>query len=263
MSKLLQVATAQDFQNIRGVCLDIDDTLSTEGKLTARAYSALWDLKNAGFFVIPITGRPSGWCDHIARFWPVNAVVGENGAFCFYMKDGKRARIDTPEFLKSKKTKKLSSLQKQLKKKWPKLQFASDQAYREADLAIDFCEDVKPWSEREVDEVTKFCKKAGAEAKISSIHINTWFGKYDKRKGFENLLRSKVLPELPNDKKAWAFIGDSPNDEPLFEYFPISVGVANLSRFLKKMQCPPVWMATSKSGDGFEEFAKTLLRLTK
>ena len=69
---------------IRGVLFDIDDTLTTEGRLTASAYAAVEALKNAGFIVVPITGRPAGWCDHIARMWPIDGVVGENGAFYFF-----------------------------------------------------------------------------------------------------------------------------------------------------------------------------------
>ena len=68
---------------VRGVLLDIDDTLTTDGRLTAKAYAALADLRNAGKLVVPVTGRPAGWCDHIARLWPVDAIVGENGAFYF------------------------------------------------------------------------------------------------------------------------------------------------------------------------------------
>src|SRR5258706_15664786 len=66
---------------VRGVFADIDDTLSTDGRITAAAYSSMERLRNAGLLMIPITGRPAGWCDHIARMWPVDAVVGENGAF--------------------------------------------------------------------------------------------------------------------------------------------------------------------------------------
>src|SRR5262249_57039695 len=70
-------------RRIRGVFTDIDDTLTTDGKLTAAAYGALERLQAAGFLVVPITGRPAGWCDHIARMWPVHPVVGEDGAFYF------------------------------------------------------------------------------------------------------------------------------------------------------------------------------------
>src|SRR5580698_2815830 len=90
-----QESSLTELGQVQGVCLDIDDTLSTAGKLTAEAYASLWNLKNAGFVIVPVTGRPAGWCDQIARFWPVDAVVGENGAFTFFMKDGKRQRMDT------------------------------------------------------------------------------------------------------------------------------------------------------------------------
>ena len=68
---------------IRGVLTDIDDTLTTHGRLFAASFGALERLRDAGLLVIPVTGRPAGWCDHIARMWPVDAVVGENGAFWF------------------------------------------------------------------------------------------------------------------------------------------------------------------------------------
>ena len=72
---------------IEGVLTDIDETVSTHSRLTAEAYGAMEALKKAGFRVIPVTGRPAGWCDHIARFWPVDAVVGENGAFWMWHDD--------------------------------------------------------------------------------------------------------------------------------------------------------------------------------
>mgnify|MGYP000314140842 CR=1 FL=1 len=70
-----------DLAACTGLLFDIDDTLTTDGRLTAEAYGALEALKRNGRIVVPITGRPAGWCDHIARMWPVDAVVGENGAF--------------------------------------------------------------------------------------------------------------------------------------------------------------------------------------
>ncbi|MDP7439668.1 MAG: HAD-IIB family hydrolase, partial [SAR324 cluster bacterium] len=70
-------------RKIRFVLTDIDDTLTENGRLPAKSYQALESLHKSGLKVIPITGRPAGWCDHIARMWPVDGVVGENGAFYF------------------------------------------------------------------------------------------------------------------------------------------------------------------------------------
>src|SRR4051794_7649868 len=73
--------SAAAVHGVRYVLLDIDDTLTTEGRLEAAAYAALERLQRGGLYVTPVPGRPAGWCDHIARFWPVAAGVGENGAF--------------------------------------------------------------------------------------------------------------------------------------------------------------------------------------
>lgn len=255
-------AQAGDLSKVKGVCLDIDDTLSSHGKLTAEAYRALWDLKDAGFAVVPITGRPAGWCDHFARFWPVDAVVGENGAFTFFMQDGVRKRIDTPagdtpEALRTK----LGYLEQKVLKRFPHARWASDQAYREYDLAIDFCEDVPAWPRAEVDELLALCHGLGAHAKLSSIHVNAWFGQYDKRKGMEYWLEQGA-PGLKGNVPAWdewLFIGDSPNDEPMFASFGYSVGVANLARYLDRLKHPPRWITSRESGAGFAEMSAKLV----
>lgn len=252
-------AKSKVLKSIKGVCLDIDDTLSTEGKLTGEAFQALWNLKKSGFFVIPVTGRPAGWCDLIARFWPVDAVVGENGAFTFFMEKGIRKRTDTlPENQIEQVRSRIQGLKVSVKQRFSKVQWASDQSYREYDLAIDFCEDVPPWKDAEVDELVSFCESQGAHAKVSSIHVNAWFGDYDKSSGLRHFLNAKRIAKLPKWDQ-WIFIGDSPNDEPLFRAFHQSVGVANLKRFEKKLKFPPTYLTDQKSGLGFCEFSKKLI----
>ena len=245
---------------IKGICFDIDDTFSTHGKITPEAYSALWDLRKAGFALIPVTGRPAGWCDMIARFWPVDGVVGENGAFSFYMNGGRRARIDTLSEDDARAAKlKLSTLREAILLEFPKAEFASDQDYREYDLAVDFCEDVAPWSTGEVDTLVKFCEAQGAIAKISSIHVNAWFGRYTKIEGIRHFLNTtSVSLKLPAFEE-FVYVGDSPNDEPMFEAFNLSVGVANVRPFLPKLKSPPKWITPSEAGAGFTELAKLLL----
>jgi HAD superfamily hydrolase (TIGR01484 family) len=244
---------------IRGICFDIDDTFSSHGTITAEAYASLWDLKKAGFRLIPVTGRPAGWCDMIARFWPVDGVVGENGAFSFYMHRGKRRRIDTLSASESRAAKgHLSDLRALIEKEFPGAQFASDQEYREYDLAIDFCEDVMPWPEGEVDRLVRTCEGAGAIAKISSIHVNTWFGRYTKIDGIRHFIETtRNALDLPEFDEL-LFVGDSPNDEPMFEAFPLSVGVANVRPFLPKIKNPPKYITVLEAGAGFAELARFL-----
>jgi hydroxymethylpyrimidine pyrophosphatase-like HAD family hydrolase len=191
----------------------------------------------------------------------VDAVVGENGAFTFFMKDGIRKRIDTLGAQTNPQSQ-LKKLRAAILKRFPNAKVASDQAYREYDLAIDICEDVPVWPSRDVQELLRLCKKMGAHAKLSSIHVNAWFGNYDKRTGFEFWLKKgspgaskKLAPEQ------WIFIGDSPNDEPLFGSFQYSVGVANLKKYLPELQHPPLWLTQGTSGKGFSEMAAKFIRL--
>ncbi len=262
-------ATPDELKQVRGVCLDIDETFSTRGKITAEAYQALWDLKNAGFVVVPITGRPAGWCDHIARFWPVDAVVGENGGFTFFMQDGVRRRMETPGSL-SDGRERLMRLADQIRKRWPEARWASDQSYREFDLAIDVCEDVPAWPRADIDELLAMCTSAGAHAKLSSVHVNTWFGEFDKWRGLKNWLDQGAPgvtnPALAGGRLKWEdllFIGDSPNDEPMFKQFRFSVGVANLREYLDRLQFPPRWLTAAESGAGFAEMAKKLVAIRR
>ena len=132
---------------IRGVLADIDDTLTTHGRLTSQAYVAIERLRAAGRLVIPITGRPAGWCDHIARMWPVDAVVGENGAF--YMRYDAASRRLVRRFAVDEPTRRahrarLMGIGEKILAAVPGCALAPDQHYRETDLAIDFREDVPP-----------------------------------------------------------------------------------------------------------------------
>ncbi|MBN22991.1 MAG: HAD family hydrolase [Bdellovibrionaceae bacterium] len=252
-------ASLETLSQIDGICFDIDDTFSTDGKILPETYQSLWSLKASGFQLVAVTGRPAGWCDHIARFWPVDAVVGENGAFTFFMNQGKRERLDTPQVLSLEEMrKKLNQLKIDLLYQWKDLSFASDQPYREYDLAIDFCEDVPPWTSDEVQKLVKFCESKGAIAKVSSIHVNTWFGSFEKSKGFEYWLE-QTQKEEKRSKERWLYIGDSPNDEPMFNVFQWSVAVSNIQPFLKQIKKYPQWITQEYSGKGFVEMSERMI----
>ena len=245
-----------------GVLTDIDDTLTTEGRLTAAAYAALERLRAAGKIVIPVTGRPAGWCDHIARMWPVDAVVGENGAF--YMRhDGTHGklvrRFVTPEATRRDQRDRIAALGEAIVAAVPGCALASDQRYRESDLAIDYCEDVDALPREDVDRIVALMEAAGMTAKVSSIHVNGWFGTYDKLTTTKLLLREVRGIDLDLYREAFAFVGDSPNDAPMFDYFPNAVGVANLLRFADRVPTLPAYVTDAEAGAGFVEFVDALL----
>src|SRR5438105_2563830 len=168
---------------LRGVFFDIDDTLTTEGRLTADAYSGMEMVKHAGMLAVPITGRPAGWCDHIARMWPVDGVVGENGAF-FFRYDPERRRMQRryidDENTRASQRERLKTIGGEIVARVRGSAIAADQAYRESDLAIDYREDVRPLSRDTAEEIVAIMQAHGLTAKVSSIHVNGWFGRYDK-----------------------------------------------------------------------------------
>src|SRR5438477_6255670 len=244
-------------QRIRFVLTDIDDTLTTDGRLTGAAYAALERLSASGLHVIPVTGRPAGWCDLIARFWPIDAVVGENGAF--YFRYDRQARVMTRQFWLSveereKARRRLDRLADEILAAVPGARIAADQPYRIADLAIDHAEDTGPLPSAEIDRIVALMHAAGASAKISSIHVNGWFGDWDKLAMTRHLFREVYGIDLDRQRDAVAFIGDSPNDEPMFAHFPLSVGVANIRPYLPRLKSPPAYVTETAAGDGFVEF---------
>jgi haloacid dehalogenase-like hydrolase len=157
------------------VFADIDDTLTHDGRLPAEAYKALEDLYDAGLVVAPITGRPAGWCDMIARFWPVSGVVGENGAFYFaYDSNARKMRrvFAATEAERAANRRRLEVVKARILAEVPGCAVSADQLYREADLAIDFCEDVPPLDKPAIARIKAIFEQEGAVAKVSSIHVN-------------------------------------------------------------------------------------------
>ncbi len=248
--------------NIRVFLFDIDDTITTDGKLTADAYTALARLKAAGLIVIPITGRPAGWCDHIARLWPVDGVVGENGAFYFYHDDAARKLIQrfvTPDIERKQHRARLTEIATTILREVSGCALASDQHYREADIAIDFCEDVPRLAVADVARIKTLMEQHGMTANISSIHVNGWFGRYDKLSTTRLMLRDVFNIDIDAQKHECIFIGDSPNDQPMFRFFLHSVGVANVRDFVWQLTDPPCYVTDARCGSGFVEMVNTLL----
>jgi HAD superfamily hydrolase (TIGR01484 family) len=253
---------AETLGRIDVVLSDIDDTITSEGRLTAAAYLALERLHDAGIKVIPITGRPAGWCDHIARMWPVDGVVGENGAFTFVYDRARRTmrqRFWADPDTMARNRRALDDLAKVILTEVPGCALASDQPYRVADLAIDFCEDVPALPESQVDRIVSLFHEHGAQAKVSSIHVNGWFGDYDKLSMARIMLHDELGLTLEGAGERMMFVGDSPNDEPMFRAFPLSFGVANVRASAHRLAAKPRYVTRGRSGEGFAELADRIL----
>jgi HAD superfamily hydrolase (TIGR01484 family) len=258
---LTTVPTAR-LRALRWVLTDIDDTLTTEGRLTAAAYGAMERLQEAGLLVVPVTGRPAGWCDMVARLWPVAAVVGENGALWYAMDHAARrmrryhvqddaTRLAARSRLEALAARAIADVRGS--------RTAADQPFRLFDLALDFAEDAGPLPLEAAERIAGIFRDGGAAAKVSSIHVNAWIGTWDKLSGLRHLFEALWCP-LEQALDRAAFLGDSPNDAPLFAAVPLSVGVANIAPFLPGIAAPPAYVTAGAGGAGFVEFAEAVLK---
>ncbi len=250
-------------RGIRFILMDIDDTLTKEGKLLSESYASLWDLKSAGLVVIPVTGRPAGWCDLIAREWPVDGVVGENGALAFWEEPSSRGlpvlrQIFDPGAVRNDHPV-LERVRSRALAEVPGLRVAKDQFARMFDLALDFAEEDPVLPLDEARRVAALAEEEGAVAKVSSIHVNVWMGRYDKLSMAERLLSLRFGWDAGRDLHEVVFVGDSPNDEPMFARFPLSCGVANVLKYQSLMQRLPTFHSDAECGIGFAEIARTIL----
>ncbi len=255
----LSEMTAAQARAVQYVLMDIDDTLTTEGKLPAESYAALWKLREVGLRVLPITGRPAGWCDLIAREWPVDGVVGENGAFVFWEAEGKHLRsITHPNAVRNDAPALARALERALAEV-PGCRIARDQFARLYDIAIDFAEEEPILPLSEALKIKAICDEEGVRAKVSSIHVNAWMGDYDKLTMSLHYLSERFGYDDARDRESVVFAGDSPNDEPMFAHFPRACGVANVMRYRDMMKSLPAFVASKEGGAGFAEIAATLL----
>jgi HAD superfamily hydrolase (TIGR01484 family) len=258
----LSTMSQQKLDEIKIILTDIDDTLTTDGRLTGKAYVAMERLSESGYTVIPITGRCAGWCDHIARMWPVSGVVGESGAF-FYSYDHNSKMMQHKYCQTGKVRKKNYGLLQKIKKtilaNVSGAALASDQNFRLTDLAIDFAEDVTPLPSEKISEIVNIVERAGAIAKISSIHINCWIGDHNKLSTSLMILDQIFGVSEAEAQKNVLFVGDSPNDSLMFGFFNNSVGVANVTNLLDYMDERPKYITSMRAGAGFVEIADFLL----
>jgi HAD superfamily hydrolase (TIGR01484 family) len=259
----LSSAARDVFANVDFVLTDLDDTLTLDGRLPAASYAALQALQEAGKTIIVVTGRPAGWCDLIARFFPVSAVVGENGAFYFCYDHATRTMLrafQRSDAERARDRTRLDEIFAGITARYPDVRLSADQAYRVSDIAVDFCEDVPRLDEGTIADIVRMFEAGGATAKVSSIHINAWIGDFSKLEMSLQLLRERFVSRS-DPRERVVYVGDSPNDEPMFAYFPLSIGVSNLRPFASSLRSPPRWITGEPGGLGFAEVVQRLLKV--
>jgi HAD superfamily hydrolase (TIGR01484 family) len=255
----LHSAAPAVFENVLGLMTDIDDTLTRDGAIEPAALAALHELAAAGLPVVAITGRPLGWSRPFAAAWPVAAIVAENGAVAL-IRDG--AQVVT-EFAQDAATRAANTLRLQacaarVLREVPGSTLAQDSAGRVTDIAIDHSE-FAHLDAAAIDHVVRVMQDEGLKATVSSIHINGWIGSHSKWTAAQWMLRRLYGRDLPGEIDRWVYVGDSTNDQIMFQHFPLSVGVANLMRFAGQLQHWPAYLTLGERGQGFAELARALL----
>lgn len=260
---------AADRRLITGVFTDIDDTLTTEGAITPDALQALGDLKAAGFHVIPITGRPVGWSEPFAQSWPVDAIVAENGAVALISSQIRLQPISSGREQLSKRYQqdestrlanyaRMQQVAARVVREVPGAVISQDSPGRETDIAIDHSEFVH-LPPAAIAQAVQIMQSEGMNATVSSIHINGWFGAHNKLAGARWIVRELFGRDLDAEMANWVYVGDSTNDQLMFEAFPHSVGVANIRRFEAELSHKPRYITDGERGAGFAEVAAALL----
>jgi HAD superfamily hydrolase (TIGR01484 family) len=259
-------------RQIIGVFTDIDDTLTTDGAITADALQALHDLKAAGLHVIAITGRPVGWSEPFAAQWPVDAIVAENGSVAlvkaknlsqigyFTNQDVREALSKSYQddtHIRILNFARMQEVLSRIEREVSGAQRSTDSAGRETDIAIDHSEFTYLPPER-IAQVVQIMQAEGLQATVSSIHINGWIGSHNKLQGAHWIVRELFDRDLAKEMHRWAYVGDSTNDQLMFEAFENSVGVANIERFLPELKHLPRYISNSERGAGFSEVAAHL-----
>ena len=251
-------------EKIAGVFTDIDDTLTTDGAITPDALQALQNLKAQGLMVIPITGRPVGWSIPFASTWPVDAMVAENGAVALLHNAQTKqvSKIYQQDLAtRTHNFQEMQRIAKRVLQEIPGTVMAQDSPGRETDIAFDHSE-FHHLSQDQILQVTQLLQQEGMTATVSSIHINAWFGDHNKWHGAQWTLKELTGRDLKQELDQWVYVGDSTNDQVMFEHFTHSVGVANIKRFEKELKHLPAYIAKQERGAGFAEVAR-LLSATK
>ncbi|WP_159737702.1 HAD-IIB family hydrolase [Vibrio atypicus] len=253
---------SKEWKNIEWVLTDVDDTLTWQGQLPPETLVALQSLQQRGIKVVAVTGACAGWCDHIAQLWPVNAVLGENGAFVLE-KGAKGVSLSSSVPLQEMRARQaeLKTQIEQILLNYPDINLTLDQAYRLCEVAIDIGQNREPLDSALVEEILTKIHQLDAHATASSIHINAWYGEHSKRNSSFAFLQSKGLTEKDILERC-CYVGDSLNDQQMFETLPLTVGVKNIEHYWDKLTHKPSKVMSQPGGFGFAEFTHQLLEIT-
>jgi HAD superfamily hydrolase (TIGR01484 family) len=248
-------------RQLRGLVFDLDGTVLTGGTLSLAAYEALFALRSSGLRLVACTGRPAGWGAVVARQWPVDLAIAENGAVAFRRVGQRLEVIDALEpALRLAQQERLEAIRDRVRAEFPEIPLADDHAARRSDVTFDVRETVSTLAPR-VADLRRFAESLGARTIESSIHVHLTLDTDDKASGTVRALTRVFGEDATGALASHAFVGDSANDEPCFSAFRLTFGVANVRSWSSALSVPPRFVASQEEGAGFAEIAATLVAL--
>jgi HAD superfamily hydrolase (TIGR01484 family) len=257
--KPLTTFPRETLANIQYVFSDVDDTITTHARVTARVLAAMEALRDAKVHVVPVTGRPAGWCHGLARAWPVAGVVAENGAVAYWLENSRQHEMfwetDANERMRQRTA--LAQIQRDALAKFPMFSAAQDQFMRVGDIAFDHAENTHPpVPAAQIAALVAFLASHQLTTAVSSIHAHGAFGTRSKFTMTKAFIERALHTTFDAINATSIFVGDSHNDGSMFEAFTHSVGVANV---VQDLPTPPRYVTRAREGDGFIELAQAIL----
>jgi HAD superfamily hydrolase (TIGR01484 family) len=250
--RALSTLSQGEARSLKGVLFDLDDTLLDHGKLSEAAYSALFRLRESGLELYVVTGRPLAWVRLLARLFPVDGGVGENGGVMVGPGGKLYDAASPPE--RAARTARLAALVTEIREAFPDVEPPDDASERLSDYTFDIGEkhQVEP---ARVAELCAFARARGATVHVSSVHLHVGYDAVDKASGVVRLLRTLHGTDPTVTLARYAFVGDSENDAACFGAFKTTVGVANLRG---KPTLAPRFVTEAPRGRGVAELARVL-----
>ncbi|SDB90934.1 HAD-IIB family hydrolase [Paraburkholderia lycopersici] len=259
--RALSEAPDNEFRHVRFVLTDMDETLTWQGRLSAGTYTALEHLQAAGVHVIPVTAAPAGWCDQMARMWPVDGVIGENGGLYFERSETGHGIVRHywhPDESRIEISERLRAIADTVMTTLPGTRFADDQPFRLSSIAF-----ARPDDPAAGDRIVRALRDAGADVTINNLWILGWLGGYDKLSMTRRILAEQYGIDIDRERDAILYSGDSTNDAPMFAFFTHTVGVSTVTQYLDQIPVPPCWITRGPGGTGFIEAAEAVIRARK
>ena len=250
---------ARALGTLEGLLFDLDDTVLSHGLLEQSAYDAIWKMHETGLRLVAVTGRPSGWGEVIARQWPIDGAVTENGPV-HVVREGKGIRVllDGSDEEVAARRARLDALVLAVRTAVPAAKLADDNHARRSDVAWDIAEreTLDPVA---IATIVSMAHAAGARTTKSSVHLHATFERDDKASGVVRFLGTHFGVDAGTALQRYAFVGDSGNDRACFSAFRHTFGVASVRAAVHALSVPPQWIAPSERGAGFAEIAEALV----